>query len=164
MLMLFRNLKNSLIKAPGVSDIANEVLKNLPISYIPKFILLFNSLFKFNYFPHCWKLQSMLQYYPPPKKKKHIRPASSFRPISLLESSNKLAEVFIARLLHTFIEENSILTPDQFGFRKNFSALHQVYRLVEHITTGKTKKHYMAAIFCRYWKSIRESVDFRPDL
>ena len=73
--------------------------------------------------------------------------ASSYRPISLLDSLSKLAEVFIARQLDNFIEENNIITPEQFGFRKNLSAPHQVYRLVEHITTNKVKKHFTAAVF-----------------
>ena len=98
---------------------------------------------------------------PPPKPPDQ---AFSYRPISFLYSLSKIAEVFIARQLDTFIKENNILTLEQFGFRKDLSAPYQVYRLAEHITTGKIKKHYMASSFPRYWKSIRQSVNFRSHL
>ena len=94
-----KNLPNK--KAPGVSGITNEILKNLPISYIPKLTLLFNSIFKFNYFPNYWKTAIIA---PILKPKKPPDQASSYRPISLLDSLSKLAEVFIARQLDNFIE------------------------------------------------------------
>ena len=112
-----KNLQNK--KAPGVRDITDKVLKNLSISYIPKLTLLFNSIFKFNYLPNYRETAII-----PPilKPKKPPDQASSYRPISLLDSLNKLNEVFIARQLDIFIEENNLITPEQFGFRKNLSA------------------------------------------
>ena len=81
------------------------------------------------------------------KTKKKPDQASSYRPISLLHSLSKLAKVFIARKLDKFIEENNIIQPEQFGFRKDLFAPHKVYRLLGHVTTGLTRKQYTAAIF-----------------
>ena len=102
------------------------MLKNLFISYIPKLTLLFNSIFKFNYFPIYWKTAIIA---PDLKPKKPPDQVSSYKPISLLNSLSKFAEVFIARQPDAFIEENNIITPEQLGFRKNISASHQVLQI-----------------------------------
>ena len=137
-----KKLKNR--KAPGISGITNEALKNLPTCYIPKITLLINSIFKFNYFPFYWKTAIIC---PILKPRKPPNLTSSYRPISLLDSLSKLVEVFIARQINAHIEEHNLLMPEQFGFRKNLSAPHQVYRLVEHITTGKVNNQSTAAVF-----------------
>ena len=58
-----------------------------------------------------------------------------------------LAEVFIARQLDKFIEENNIIDPEHFGFRKDLSTSHQVYRHVEHVITSLIRKQYTDAVF-----------------
>ena len=87
----FKRLSNK--KTPNVSGITNvSGIKNLSIFYIPGLTLLF--IFKFNHFPHYWKTaitSSTLKPSKPPEQ------ASSYRPISLLDSLSKLAEIFIAR-------------------------------------------------------------------
>ena len=55
--------------------------------------------------------------------------------------------MFIARQLDKFIEENNAIESEQFSLRKGLSVFHQVYRLVEHVTTSLTRKQYTAAIF-----------------
>lgn len=136
-----KRLKNK--KSPGVSTLINKILKNLPNSYIPRITLLINSLFKFSYFPLYWKtalIAPILNSKKPPKN------PISCRLISLLNSFSKLAEAFIAQHLNDHIDNNQIITPDQFGFRKGPSAPHQVYQLVEHIT-AKINKSPTAAVF-----------------
>ena len=145
-------------KAPGVSGITNEILQNLPISCIPKLTLLFNSIFKFNHFPCYWKtviIATILKPKKPPDQ------ASSYRPIWLLDSLSKLAEVFIAWQSEVFIEENNIIMPARFDLRNNLSAPppHQAYRLVEHITFEKIKKQLWPAVFLDIEKTF-DKVDF----
>ena len=81
--------------------------------------LSFNSMFKFNYFPHCSKTATLASILKPSKSTELI---PSYRPFSLLDSLCKLDEVFIARQLDAFIEENNKFASEQFGFRKDLSA------------------------------------------
>lgn len=136
------SLKNH--KAPGISGITNETLKNLPPGYIPKITLLINSILNLCYFPHYWKTALIAPIHKPNKPPEI---PSSYRPISLLNSLSKLTEAFIARQIDEHIQNNNVITPTQFGFQSGLSAPHQVYRLVEHISSGKLRKDTTAAVF-----------------
>ena len=71
-----------------------KFLRTYPYPILQNSPFLFNSIFKFNYFPHYWKNAIIA---PILKPKKLADQASSYRTISLLDSLSKLAEVFIAR-------------------------------------------------------------------
>lgn len=81
------------------------------------------------------------------KSSKPSNDPTSYCPISLLKSLSKLTEAFIARQLNDHIQTNNIISPIQFGFRAGRSVPHQIYMLVEHITTGKISKKIPAAVF-----------------
>jgi hypothetical protein len=56
----------------------------------------------------------------------------NYRPISLLDNFSKILEKVVFRRLSNFVETNNIITPSQFGFRKNHSTMHP---LVHFVTT-----------------------------
>lgn len=120
------------------------MLKKIPISYLLYITHLINAVIKFSYFPPQWKT-AVIAPIKKPKKPPDI--ASSYRPISLLDTIAKITESFIAQLIKNHINEHNILISEQFGFRERHSATHQVYRLVEQITTGKANKQKTAAVF-----------------
>ena len=82
---VIKEIKNSLKKNPGESDITNEVLINLAIFHIPKLTLLLNSILEFNYIPHYWKTAIIA---PVQKLSKPPVQVSSYRPISVLDSQS----------------------------------------------------------------------------
>lgn len=131
-------------KSPGKSKITNEMLKELPTNYILKITNLINAIFKFSYFPYNWKTAIIAPIHKPGSPPDQ---ANSYRPISLLNCISKLTESFIADLVKNHVNNNNILPHDQFAFRENLSAPHQVYRLIEHITAGKLNKNTTAALF-----------------
>jgi hypothetical protein len=68
---------------------------------------------------------------------------SSYRPISLLPSLSKIHEkITIKRILPIFTE-NKTIPNIQFGFRKNYPALHQVHRIVDNIASSLEKKIFL---------------------
>lgn len=127
------------------------MIKKLPLSYIPKLTLLINNIIKFSYFPFYRKTALTA-----PIIKSHKLPdnPTSYRPISLLSSLSKLTKAFTAWQLNDHIHINNIISPVQFGFRVGLSATLQVYRLVEHITTGKIKKKIHCRSLPLYWESV----------
>ncbi|GBM97576.1 RNA-directed DNA polymerase from mobile element jockey [Araneus ventricosus] len=150
----FKNVKPSEItdylkkikinKTPGMDGITNKMLKNLPLKIILKLTNIYNYLFKFNYFPNCWKTARILPILKPGKDPTH---AVSYRPISLLPTLSKLGEKFILNRYMKHANQIKIPIPQQFGFTAQLSTTHQLLRVIEHIHEGKANRLATAAIF-----------------
>jgi len=73
--------------------------------------------------------------------------ASSYRPISLLDTIGKLFEkILLARILHE-VSERGLMRDEQFGFRPRHSTSLQLARLVESITRNFGVKRLTGAVF-----------------
>jgi Reverse transcriptase (RNA-dependent DNA polymerase) len=60
--------------------------------------------------------------------------------------------------LTSFLEQNSLLCAEQFGFRKKHSTLHPLIHFLNNISSAKNKNHYSIAIFCDLRKAF-DTVD-----
>jgi hypothetical protein len=72
----------------------------------------------------------------------------NYRPISLLSCFSKIFEKVVCLRLLNFLENNNILTPDQFGFRKSHSAVHPMVHMMNFVSSALNKKETAIAIFC----------------
>ena len=74
-------------KAPGPDGIPNRALKHLPLSVISLLVVLFNAIFRTQYFPAAWKHARVFSILKPGED-----PAlpSSYRPTSVLDTTGKL--------------------------------------------------------------------------
>ncbi len=61
---------------------------------------------------------------------------NNYRPISLLSNFAKILEKIVFNRLHTFLIDNNIISPNQFGFRKKHSTVHPM--TVLHNSIGKS--------------------------
>jgi len=84
---VIRGLKVS--KTPGPDGIPNRALKHLPLSSVSLLVVLFNAIFRTQYYPASWKHARVFSILKPGKD-----PAlpSSYRPVSLLDTTGKLFE------------------------------------------------------------------------
>lgn len=130
-----KNLKNN--KAPGFDGIPNRILKMLPNKAITFLINIFNACLKFGIFPSQFKKAKVVAI---PKHGKDPRDPSSYRPISLLSSLDKLFEKIILSRMNNFVEHNQLINKEQFGFRQQHSTTHQVKRLTNIIKCNKRKR------------------------
>ncbi|GBO23086.1 RNA-directed DNA polymerase from mobile element jockey [Araneus ventricosus] len=144
------------IKAPGYDGISNKIILNLPIKCITTLRIIIENIMKFGYFPTRWKTATVI---PILKPGKDPTDPVSYRPISLLPSISKIAEHIILSRLNDHLEENNILIPEQFGFRKNLSTTHQLLRVTEFIQEGLNNKQKTGAVlldiqkaFDRVWQ------------
>ncbi|GFQ83750.1 RNA-directed DNA polymerase from mobile element jockey [Trichonephila clavata] len=71
----------------------------------------------------------------------------SYRPISLLPVLSKLAERIILARLNDYLESQSILIPEQYGFRPRHSTTHQLLRVFEFIKEANDKNQNTATVF-----------------
>lgn len=131
-----RGLKSS--KSPGLDGINNRLIKNLPASGILLLHLIIVSCFKLCYFPDSWKLANVKAIKKPGKNPSE---PTSYRPISLLSSLSKVLERVILSRISLFTDENDVLPPEQHGFVRGKSTIHQLKRLTDHIKAGFTGRN-----------------------
>jgi hypothetical protein len=72
------------------------------------------------YFPTAWKSAKII---PIPKAGKPPIDSGSHKPIGLLRDLSTLIERVVAHRLNSFIRQNHILPPGQFGFRQQHSTV-----------------------------------------
>ena len=130
-------------KAPGSDSIQNIVLKNLPRKAITHLTNIFNACLRLSYFPSEWKKADVLGVKKAGKDKLFPQ---NYRPISLLQTMSKIFEkVVLFRLLKH--ENNAkILIPEQFGFRRGRSTVHQLARLTNDISEGFNRNQSTATL------------------
>ena len=131
-------------KAPGPDTIQNIVLKQLSQKALQYLTDIINSSLSIQYFPKDWKIATIIVFSKPGKDATN---PSNYRPISLLNALGKLLEKIFLKRFNKFIHDNSLIRPEQFGFRRNHSTTHQLLRVVEHVTRGFNEHRSTGAVF-----------------
>jgi hypothetical protein len=72
----------------------------------------------------------------------------NYRSISLLSNFTKILEKVVGNRLTSYPENNELLSPSQFGFRKGRSTMHPLVHFINTVSTAPNKKHHSIAIFC----------------
>jgi len=141
-LYVIKNLKNS--KSTGWDEIPTSVIKASAEVIVKPITFLINQSFNTGIFPEHLKYAIIK----PLHKHKDKTEVSNYRPIALLPVISKIFEkVFLARML-LFLDKNNILTPKQFGFRKNLSTETAIYSFVETVLQFLDKKFHVASVLC----------------
>ena len=105
-------------KAPGESQIGRDAIQHLPNNVILTVTNLFNASLAIGYMPLPLKKAMVILI---PKPDKDLKYISNFRPISLLETLGRIFESIVNDRLLDHLEDNSLLTSKQFGFRHHRS-------------------------------------------
>jgi hypothetical protein len=129
---IIKAMKNN--KAPGFDGIQNILLKNLPENAISLLTKIINSCLRISYFPREFKKAKVICI---PKPGKDPRLPSSYRPISLLSSIDKIIEKTILARINRYAEDNEVINKEQFGFRAQHSTIHQVKRITNIVKANK---------------------------
>ena len=140
--VIIKQFKN---KAPGESQITQEVLDNLPMEMIRKLKDIFNLTFSLGYFPKIFKIAILCLIH---KEGKDITKPINYKPISLLEVTGKIFEKILNGRLVKFLENNNLLSKNQFGFRKSRGTQMALTTLYEQIATTQKEKH-RCNVVCR---------------
>lgn len=130
-------------KSPGMDNIQNIVLKNMPTEFFNILAKVFNFYITDGVFPEIFKTAKVI---PVLKKGKDPMLPSSYRPISLLSSLDKLFEKVLYSRIMDFAENNNIINSKQFGFRKEHSTVHQIKRVVNIIENNKALRLSTGAV------------------
>lgn len=84
----------------------------------------------------------------------------NYRPISLLPNFSKILEKIVSVRLTNFLNENNLISPCQFGFRKGHSTVHSLTHFINNITKALNDKKHSIVIFCDLRKAF-DTVDHR---
>ena len=104
--------------APGIDGVANEIPKEV-IGVYPEILLeAFKSYLRDGRFSVDWKKQRLVLLR---KGNNHLEDASSYRPIYLLDTMEKLLEEMILQRLQGHMVGENGLSENQFRFRKGRS-------------------------------------------
>ncbi|GFT22841.1 RNA-directed DNA polymerase from mobile element jockey [Trichonephila clavipes] len=131
-------------KSPGLDQISNRMIKNLPLKFLLFITLLINQLFKNNYFPNTWKTAVVI---PILKPEKDSALPSNYRPISLLSCLSKVYEFVLLQRLNQHCTASNFIIPQQCGFRPKCSTVHQLLRVTELIHSGFAKHEATGILF-----------------
>ena len=72
---------------------------------------------------------------------------SNYRPISLLLSCSKILETIMFNRLYQYVHTNTILIPEQFGFRKESNIEKAVFSLTDSVLTSLNLLQQIGGIF-----------------
>ncbi|MGL4677181.1 MAG: reverse transcriptase domain-containing protein, partial [Brevinema sp.] len=137
-------LKLSKPSAPGDDNIIYEMMKELNPSGKVFLLNMFNRIFESGVLPKSWKTAIII---PILKKQKEPTNIKNYRPIALTSCVCKLMEKIINTRLTWYLEINNILSPDQYGLRKQRSTTDSLFRLTNEIQKGFTTNMQTIAVF-----------------
>jgi len=109
-----KKLKN--VSSPGMTNIHNQFLKNLPYNFLELIVKLVNMTIKNSSLPDIWKIAKITMI---PKSDSKSNDPQNFRPISVSCCLGKLIERVIQNRLYNLLEERGFFKVSQSGFRKN---------------------------------------------
>lgn len=135
------NLKNDC--SVGCDNISNKIIKHFKHFIIPPLTHIFNTCFTQGIFPKSLK-KSVIH---PIFKKGDRNQIDNYRPISILPSLSKILEKLMNGRLVRFLEDNQLISNNQYGFRTGKSAETAVQDLVNFVVENLDKGIKTIGIF-----------------
>ena len=105
--------------------------------------ILFIACFKFDVFPSILKIAEVIPVFKSGAKS-HV---TNYWPISILSCFFKVLEKAVYDRITKFLNDHSMLSPIQYGFRSNFSTEHAVLDIVNTCYDNIDKKMYSGLVF-----------------
>ena len=131
-------------KAPGPDGISNAMLKATTVSQRLMIASVFQRCIDLEHFPLTWK-DARVIFVPKPGKEDYSDPCS-YRPISLLSCLGKMFEKLLSEWLDQHLEDSDLVSCNQYGFRKNRSAIDALDALVRCAKDRRASGHKVAMI------------------
>ena len=130
-------------KSPGPDGIPNDLLIQLSPTAKRELLSLINSSWTQAVVPPAWRSAHIVAI---PKKGKPPAETSSYRPISLLSTTSKLAERMVQARLQHFLESEGKINPHQAGFRRGHSTMDQLAGITQRIFDAFEQKRPHRAV------------------
>ena len=132
-------------KGPGPDGITTNILKQSSMVISPFLTTLCNKMIDQGTYPDCLKIAKCVPIYKGGNLAKDD--PISYRPISILNSMNKIIEKILHKLLSSYLENNDILPTFQYGYRKNRNCQQAVTDLNNYIENAIKDNLHTIAIY-----------------
>lgn len=129
--------------AVGWDNIPNKIIKQFKDLLVPPLTCIFNKCLNTGVFPKCLKKAVVVPIYKSGSKDQ----VTNYRPISLLPSMSKILEKIINNRLYKYLEDKSILSKRQFGFRPKMSTDNAVHHLTAYLAQELDNGNHTVGIF-----------------
>lgn len=147
---VFAMLLNLKTKAtPGPDNISNIFLRRYAEMLSHFLVVIFRSSLNAGVLPFEWKIGRVV----PVLKKGDSAFFCNYRPISLTSSCCKMLEHIIATYITAFLNDNSVLSAFQHGFRKGLSTVTQLTSVVHSFAQVLDKSGQIDVIFIDFCKA-----------
>ena len=104
---------------------------------------IFNCSIKTGVYPSKLKMSKIITIF---KTEDETEP-NNYRPISLLSNFNRIFEKILYKRMKSFINDQEILNPSQYGFREKHSTQHAIIDIVNTIQTNMDKRLFSCGVF-----------------
>ena len=144
-------------KSSGINLLSSKLLKDGFQAISDKLTYLFNFSIRVNIFPAQWKKALVI----PIPKISNPKMKEDYRPISLLPLPGKLLEKLAHTQLTLFLEDNALLSDNQFGFRKQRSTVHAISTLLNQIYSNINRSVITAVVnidFSKAFNCVQHSI------
>nr|CAI5840348.1 unnamed protein product [Callosobruchus analis] len=105
---------------------------------------LYNKCMEEGNWPDSLKISKIIPVY----KKGDKDCSDNFRPITMIPLISKIFEIIIKERIVSYLSKFNILTPFQFGFRKNKSTIHAVLTIIAEVVEGLDEGQHTNAVMC----------------
>jgi Reverse transcriptase (RNA-dependent DNA polymerase) len=119
-------------------------LKNITLQLLKPLNHVFNLSFSSGTVPTQLKIAKIVPIF----KSGDADSVDNYRPISLLSNFSKVLEKIMCNRLTCFLENNGLISNNQYGFRKGHSTVHPIIHLLNEVAGAANRKKYTVAIFC----------------
>ena len=124
-------------------------MKELKFIISPILTSIINKSLQQGKFPTLFKLARVIPLHKGGSKSE----INNYRPISILPLLSKIFERIVYNQLYSFLEKYKILSPNQYGFRKNRSTIQAVIDQLEFIYQNLDQNKTVVSIFMDFSKT-----------
>lgn len=139
---VIKSFKNK--KAAGWDEIPVDLIKSVSVFIAEPLSIIVNQSFQSNVFPQHLKYAELKPLFKGGDKGN----SNNYRPVSVLPSFSKILEKVAHNQIITFLENNLILSNEQFGFRNSRGAISAVSRLVDEVSWALDGSQSTMGVFC----------------
>jgi hypothetical protein len=131
-------------KSTDLNNISMHLVKTTFAAISSPLLHIFNKSIEQGIVPNQFKTAKVVPVF----KSGDTLDMNNYRPISLLCSFSKILEKIVFIRLMKYLNENSLLSVDQFGFRPKHSTSHPMLDILNKASNALNNKKHMLIIFC----------------
>ena len=147
----------NITKSSAVEDLSSRLLKDSFEVLIMELTYLYNISLQNGIFPDTWGISRVT---PIPKTNCSSKKPGDWRPISQIALPGKILERIIHIQLYNYLNNNNLLSNQQYGFRKGLSTNIAIFDVLKHLYENWNEKEFSGCMFIDFSKAF-DTIDHK---